>query len=140
MRIVAASASTKCCNFARSTKVCEVTIVPIAAAVQPAAILAGPAVKLIIAGTRPEESMPSTASAAPLLLGGLAVGAALQLRVDTEAHRFERGHPDLRKPPAAHLLAVETRKHRRLRPLDAHRHDHRTRFLGDQGGAVIDLH
>ena len=54
-----------------STKAREVTIVPISAAFTAARMLVAPAVKLIIAGTRPAEWSPRKASTAALALGSI---------------------------------------------------------------------
>ena len=72
--------------------------------------------------------------------GGLPALAALELRIDLELHRLEDGDGDLRKQPAPHLRALEPAENRRLRPVDAHRHHHRVRLVGDHRGAVVDLH
>ena len=66
--------------------------------------------------------------------------AAFQLRIDGEPHRLEHGDGDLGEPASPHLAAFEPAEDRRLRPLDAHRHHHGVRLVGDQPGAVIDLH
>ena len=72
--------------------------------------------------------------------GGLPPLAALELRIDIKLDRFKHCDGDFRKPAAAHLRALEPAEDRRLRPVDAHRHHHGVRLVGDQAGAVIDLH
>jgi hypothetical protein len=58
----------------------------------------------------------------------------------TVTHRLQHGDPDPGEPAAANLRAAEPREDRGLEALDAHRHDHRARFLGDHCSPVIDLH
>ena len=65
---------------------------------------------------------------------------ALERRVDAEPHRLQDRRRDLGKQAAAHLVAAEAGEKRRLQALDAHRHHHRVGLVGDQAGAVIDLH
>ena len=57
-----------------------------------------------------------------------------------ELDRLENFDGHLREPAAAHLRAVEPRERRRFQPLEPHRHHHRVRLVGDQAGAVVDLH
>ncbi len=71
---------------------------------------------------------------------GLAALAAFELRVDLELDRLQDRDGDLRKQPAAHLRAFQPAEDRRFRPVDAHRHHHRVRLVGDHRRAVIDLH
>ena len=54
-----------------STKLREVRIVPTSAALQAERMLAGPAEKLIIAGTRPALASAKKVAAAPLALGSI---------------------------------------------------------------------
>ena len=72
--------------------------------------------------------------------GGLPALAALELGVDLEFHRLEDRDRDFRKQPAAHLAAFQAAEDRRLRPLDADRHHHGVRLVGDHRRAVVDLH
>ena len=65
---------------------------------------------------------------------------ALERRIDGELHRLQHGDRDLGEPAAAHLRAIQPRERRRLEPFDPHRHDHGVGLVGDQAGAVIDLH
>ena len=72
--------------------------------------------------------------------GRLAAVPALERRIDRELHRLEHRHRHLRPPAAAHLLARESREERALEALDLHRQDHGIGLVGDEAGAVIDLH
>ena len=66
--------------------------------------------------------------------------AALERGIDRKLHRLEHGHFDFREPFAAHLSLGQPAERRLLQALDAHRHDLRIGFVGDHGGAVVDLH
>ena len=70
----------------------------------------------------------------------LAAVAALERRIDREPHRLEHRHRHLRPPAAAHLLARQPREERALEALDLHRQDHGVGLVGDEAGAVVDLH
>ena len=70
----------------------------------------------------------------------LAAVAALERRIDREPHRLEHRHRHLRPPAAAHLLARQPREKRALEALDLHRQDHGVGLVGDEAGAVVDLH
>ena len=72
--------------------------------------------------------------------GGMAAVLSLERRVDGELDRFEHGHDDLRKPAPPDLVLRQAREWRRLKAVDANRHDHRVRLVGDEAGAVIDFH
>ena len=72
--------------------------------------------------------------------GGDAAFLSLQRGIDIELDRLENFDGHLRKPAPAHLRAVEPRERRRFEPLEADRHHHRVGLVGDQPGAVIDLH
>ena len=65
------SAATRVTRLAFSTKAREVTMVFTSAAVQAERMLPRPAVKLIMAGTRPAEMRPRMVTAAPLALGSM---------------------------------------------------------------------
>ena len=70
-------------------KVREVTMVVTSAALQPARMLAAPAVKLIIAGTRPADISPRIVTTAPLAFGSITpIGAAFR----RERHQLGAEH------------------------------------------------
>ena len=71
MRSVSASMPVSVLSLAFSTNAREVMMVLTSAAVQAARMLVAPAVKLIIAGTRPADMTPSKVAAAPLALGSI---------------------------------------------------------------------
>ncbi len=58
-------------SLAFSTKACAVMMVSILAARQAPRTLAAPALKLIMAGTRPPDNSASTVTAAPLEVGSM---------------------------------------------------------------------
>src|SRR6478735_9120230 len=125
-----------------STKAREVTSVPTFAALHAARMFAGPAVKLIIAGTRPADIRPRSVAAAPFALGGgdhrredgavrgggpidqvrhdlverragaLAALLSFQRRIDVELHGREDRHGHLRPEATPHLVAGEARERR----------------------------
>ena len=72
--------------------------------------------------------------------GRLAAGAALEGGIDRELDRLEHRDLDLGEPAPAHLAARQPAERRLLQPFDAHRHHLGIGLVGDQRGAVIDLH
>ena len=65
---------------------------------------------------------------------------ALERRIDRELHRLQHRHRDLGEPAPPHLRLRQPRERRVLEAVDAHRHDQRVGLVGDQAGAVVDLH
>ena len=57
-----------------------------------------------------------------------------------ELHRLEHGHRDLGEPAAAHLAFGQPGERRGVEAFEPHRHDEGVGLVGDQSGAVIDLH
>ena len=88
-----ASAATSASSLPFSMKAREVRMVSICAALQAARMLAAPAVKLIIAGTRPADISAISVTAAPLALGSISAdrrafgGERHQLAAEHRARR-----------------------------------------------------
>ncbi len=72
--------------------------------------------------------------------GGLPAGATLQFGRDLDAARRQDRHLDALEPAPVHLGAVQVGEARVLRALDPYRYDGCARLVGDEAGAVIDLH
>ena len=70
----------------------------------------------------------------------LAAMFSLQGRVDGERDRLEHRHGDFGEPAPPHLLLRQPREPGRREPVEVDRHDHRARLVGNEAGAVIDLH
>ena len=71
---------------------------------------------------------------------GLAARLTLELIRHGQGDRVQDGDAHLGEPAPANLLAGKAGEDRRLQPVDLHRHDLRAGLLGDEAGAVIDLH
>ncbi len=65
---------------------------------------------------------------------------AFQRRIEIELDRLQHRDRQLREQLASHLILAQARERRALQPVDADRNDGRVRLVGDQPGAVIDLH
>ena len=65
---------------------------------------------------------------------------SLQFGCDRKPDRLQHRDRDLRQETAADLLAGEPREAGMLETVDLDRDDGRVAFVGDQAGAVIDLH
>ena len=70
----------------------------------------------------------------------MATHAPLQRRVDAYRSRRQDRDGDLGKPAPRDQIGAQPRERRALGSVEAHRRDERLAFLGDQGGAVVNLH
>ena len=72
--------------------------------------------------------------------GRAAAGLAFQRRIDRELDRLQHRRGHLGEPAPRRLLARQQAERRALQAGDADRHHRRSRFVGDQAGAVIHFH
>ena len=68
------------------------------------------------------------------------MAASFPLSAGSTANRLEDGDDDLGEPAPPDLVLRQAREWRGLEAVDANRHDHRVRLVGDEAGTVIDFH